>query len=84
MPPGIPLAFDDVVYGHIEMMSETLKDIVLIKSDSMPTYNYAVVVDDHTMEITHVIGRGPHIQHSEAASALPGLGVGYPPSDIFP
>ncbi len=54
-PEGVKLAFDDVVYGHIEVMSETLKDTVLIKSDGMPTYNYAVVIDDHCMGITHVI-----------------------------
>src|SRR6056297_2426840 len=41
VPHGIKLIFEDVVYGRIEVMSETLKDIVIIKSDGMPTYNYA-------------------------------------------
>jgi len=58
------VAFDDVVYGHIEMASDTLKDIVLIKSDGFPTYNYAVVVDDHTMEITHVVRGEDHISNT--------------------
>lgn len=79
VPPGIPLAFDDVVYGHIEMMSETLKDIVLIKSDGMPTYNYAVVVDDHTMEITHVIRGEDHISNTPKQLLLfQALGWEYP------
>ena len=48
-------AFDDVVYGHIEVNNSELDDQILIKSDGMPTYNFANVVDDHTMGITHVI-----------------------------
>jgi len=63
-PQGVRLAFDDMVYGHIEMMSETLKDTVLLKSDGMPTYNYAVVIDDHTMGISHVIRGEDHISNT--------------------
>ena len=48
-------AFDDVVYGHIEVNNAELDDQILIKSDGMPTYNFANVVDDHLMGITHVI-----------------------------
>lgn len=64
VPRGVKVAFDDVVYGHIEMASDTLKDIVLIKSDGFPTYNYAVVVDDHAMEITHVVRGEDHISNT--------------------
>ena len=65
LPEGEKVAFDDVVYGHIEVMSESLlKDIVLIKSDGMPTYNYAVVVDDHCMNITYVIRGEDHISNT--------------------
>ncbi len=64
VPQGVPLAFDDMVYGRIEMQSDTLKDVVMIKSDGMPTYNYAVVVDDHTMGITHVIRGEDHISNT--------------------
>ena len=63
-PQGVRLAFDDMVYGHIEMMSDTLKDTVLLKSDGMPTYNYAVVIDDHTMGISHVIRGEDHISNT--------------------
>ena len=62
--PGEVVSFDDIVYGHIEVKSETLKDIVLIKSDGTPTYNYAVVIDDFTMAITHVIRGEDHIANT--------------------
>ncbi len=48
-------SFEDVVYGHIEVDNSTLDDQILIKTDGMPTYNFANVVDDHLMGITHVI-----------------------------
>lgn len=47
--------FEDVVYGSITVDNATLEDAVLIKSDGMPTYNFANVIDDHLMKITHVI-----------------------------
>ena len=64
MPQGVALAFDDAVYGRIEMQSDTLKDTVMIKSDGMPTYNYAVVVDDHFMRVSHVIRGEDHISNT--------------------
>lgn len=48
-------AFDDLVYGHIEVDNQTLNEGILIKSDGYPTYNFANVIDDHLMKITHVI-----------------------------
>lgn len=48
-------SFEDVVYGHIEVENASLDDQILIKTDGMPTYNFANVVDDHLMGITHVI-----------------------------
>ncbi len=47
--------FHDVVFGDITVENETLDDQVLIKSDGLPTYNFANVVDDHLMGITHVV-----------------------------
>ena len=56
---NIPLtgtaSFDDALYGHVEAPCDTLDDNVLIKADGLPTYNFANVVDDHLMGITHVI-----------------------------
>lgn len=48
-------SFDDHVYGHISIDNKQLDDQVLLKSDGFPTYNFANVVDDHLMEVTHVI-----------------------------
>ncbi len=59
--------FDDVVYGHIEVNNSEMDDQILIKTDGMPTYNFANVVDDHLMGITHVI-RG-----SEYLSSTPSI-----------
>ncbi len=47
--------FDDLIFGHIEADYAALDDMVLLKSDGMPTYNFANVVDDHLMAITHVL-----------------------------
>lgn len=48
-------SFEDLVYGTITVENETLADGILMKADGMPTYNFANVVDDHLMEITHVV-----------------------------
>ncbi|MGC4020216.1 MAG: glutamate--tRNA ligase [Muricomes sp.] len=48
-------AFHDEIYGDITVPNEELDDMILIKSDGFPTYNFANVVDDHLMEITHVV-----------------------------
>lgn len=47
--------FHDAVFGDITVENEELDDMVLIKSDGFPTYNFANVVDDHLMKITHVV-----------------------------
>ncbi len=48
-------SFEDALYGHVEAPCDTLDDNVLIKADGLPTYNFANVVDDHDMGITHVM-----------------------------
>lgn len=55
MPKSGTVAFDDAVFGTITVNCDTLDDQILLKSDGMPTYNFANVVDDHLMAITHVI-----------------------------
>ena len=47
--------FDDEVYGRIEVDNDILDESVLLKSDGFPTYNFANIIDDHTMGITHVV-----------------------------
>lgn len=47
--------FHDAIYGDIEVDNEELDDMILIKTDGYPTYNFANVVDDHLQQITHVV-----------------------------
>ena len=55
VPDGVTIAFDDVIRGHVEFASDLVNDQVLLKSDGYPTYHLANVVDDHSMDVTHVI-----------------------------
>ena len=55
MPDEGTTSFEDAVFGTITVENSTLDDMVLLKSDGMPTYNFANVIDDHQMGITHVI-----------------------------
>ncbi len=55
MPRTGTTSFEDLVYGTITIENSELEDQILIKSDGMPTYNFANVIDDHTMGITHVV-----------------------------
>ena len=52
---SVSTPFQDVIYGDITVNNEELEDLILIKSDGYPTYNFANVIDDHLMEITHVV-----------------------------
>jgi len=53
--PGIKIAFKDIVRGDVEFMSDIIDDQILIKSDGFPTYHLANIIDDHLMEVSHVI-----------------------------
>ena len=55
MPTEGTTTFHDEIYGDITVPNEELDDLILIKSDGYPTYNFANVVDDHLMGITHVV-----------------------------
>ena len=55
MPENITVTVNDLIRGEVVVSSNTLDDKVLYKSDGMPTYHLANIVDDHLMEITHVI-----------------------------
>ncbi len=55
IPDNRIISFNDVVFGKISVHTKELDDQILIKSDGFPTYHFAVVVDDHLMEITHVM-----------------------------
>jgi glutamyl-tRNA synthetase len=64
MPSGGETRFRDVVRGDFAFGNAELDDFVLIKSDGRPTYNYAVVVDDAHMRISHVIRGDDHISNT--------------------
>lgn len=56
--------FHDELYGDITVENSELDDMILIKSDGYPTYNFANVVDDHTMNITHVVRGNEYLSSS--------------------
>jgi glutamyl-tRNA synthetase len=56
--------FDDLVRGKISVENSELDDLVIMRSDGMPTYNFTVVVDDWDMQITHVIRGDDHINNT--------------------
>ena len=57
-------AWEDVIRDRIAFRNEVLDDFVIIRSDGLPTYNYACVVDDHLMEITDVIRGDDHVSNT--------------------
>jgi glutamyl-tRNA synthetase len=59
-PPAMEVRFHDLVHGEIRFDASSLGDLVLIKSDGTPAYNFACVIDDHDMRITHVIRGDDH------------------------
>ena len=56
--------FHDELYGDITVNNDELDDMILIKSDGYPTYNFANVVDDHLMQITHVVRGNEYLSSS--------------------
>ncbi|MCL4416403.1 MAG: glutamate--tRNA ligase [Actinobacteria bacterium] len=58
------IKFNDLIRGEIKFSSDVISDFVLIKSDSTPSYNFAVVVDDNDMKITHVLRGEDHITNT--------------------
>ena len=58
------VAWDDQVKGHIEISNAELDDLVIVRSDGVPTYNFGVVVDDLDMAVTHVIRGDDHVNNT--------------------
>jgi len=61
---GVSVGWQDITKGPLTFTSDLLDDLVVVKSDGMPTYNFAVVVDDSAMKITHVIRGEDHISNT--------------------
>lgn len=55
---------DDIIQGRVEFENSELDDLIIIRSDGFPTYNFSVVVDDATMDITHVIRGNDHLNNT--------------------
>ena len=62
--------FVDEIYGEITVENSELDDMILIKSDGYPTYNFANVIDDHLMEITHVVRGNEYLSSSPKYNRL--------------
>ena len=70
VPHGDKLVVDDAVRGVVTFESDGVGDFVIVKSDGIPTYNFAVVVDDHLMEISHVIRAEEHLSNTPRQIAV--------------
>lgn len=59
-----PIEFDDAVYGHVSFPADVMDDMIVVRTDGSPTYNFAVVCDDSNMGITHVIRGDDHLSNT--------------------
>lgn len=64
VPRDKKIIFNDLIHGTVEKMGADIEDFVIMKSDGMPTYNFACVIDDHLMKITHIIRGVEHIANT--------------------
>ncbi|HVJ47560.1 glutamate--tRNA ligase [Desulfitobacterium sp.] len=64
VPEGQKIVIHDQVRGEVVFESDGIGDYVIVKSDGIPTYNYAVVIDDSTMQVTHVIRGEEHLSNT--------------------
>jgi glutamyl-tRNA synthetase len=64
VPQDIEYSFKDIVRGELKFNSRDVEDWILMKDNGIPTYNFAVVVDDHLMKITHVLRGEEHITNT--------------------
>ncbi|MCD4826717.1 MAG: glutamate--tRNA ligase [Acholeplasmataceae bacterium] len=64
VPADVTYGFDDIVRGHLSFESKDVEDWIIMKDNGIPTYNFAVVIDDHFMEISHVLRGEEHITNT--------------------
>ncbi|MDC7674797.1 glutamate--tRNA ligase [Asticcacaulis sp. LKC15W] len=69
-PLDEPLIINDAVQGQVKFNTKDMDDLILLRSDGTPTYNLAVVVDDHDMGITHVIRGDDHLNNAARQSLI--------------
>jgi glutamyl-tRNA synthetase len=70
MPHDGPIVVDDVIRGLISFEPAELGDFIIRKSDGFPTYNFAVVIDDYLMQVTHVLRGQEHLMNTPSQKAL--------------
>jgi len=70
VPQDVPLAITDIVRGEITFAASEIGDFIIQKSDGFPTYNFACVVDDYLMKVTHVIRGQEHLMNTPGQQAL--------------
>lgn len=70
MPENHTYTFNDMVKGEVTFSSEDIGDWVIVKRNGIPTYNFAVVIDDHLMDITHVLRGEEHITNTPKQMAI--------------
>lgn len=59
-----PILFEDLIHGKMHFNSSTIGDFIIIRSDGMAAYNFACVIDDHLMQISHVIRGEDHLSNT--------------------
>jgi glutamyl-tRNA synthetase/nondiscriminating glutamyl-tRNA synthetase len=64
VPSDVELTFKDLVRGELKFHSKDVEDWIMVKDNGIPTYNFAVVIDDHLMKITHVLRGEEHITNT--------------------
>lgn len=64
VPQDVEYVFNDIVRGELRFQSKDVEDWIIMKDNGIPTYNFAVVIDDHLMEITHVLRGEEHITNT--------------------
>ena len=77
--PG-SIEFDDLIRGSMKFEGEAIGDFIIVRSNGIPSYNFAVVIDDHLMEITHVIRGEDHLSNTAIQILLYGALGFTPPS----
>ncbi|MDR3349384.1 MAG: glutamate--tRNA ligase [Acidaminococcales bacterium] len=78
VPPDQAIVVDDLVRGEVVFDSNGIGDFIIVKSDGLPTYNYAVAIDDALMAITHVIRGEEHLPNTPR-QMLVYRGLGFAP-----
>lgn len=74
------IEFDDLIRGAMKFEGETIGDFIIVRSNGIPSYNFAVVIDDHLMRITHVIRGEDHLSNTAIQMLLYGALGFTPPS----